>query len=100
MLVSAQQRLRHEVTMDNDLGELGGVLTAPACSRGPWMIRSHMVGDEVQIRPMPRAASTCLALATALRPPNDHRQDSRVRSKESHNIVGLPIGKSRVEADP
>jgi predicted site-specific integrase-resolvase len=24
VLVSAQQRLRHEVTMDDDLGELGG----------------------------------------------------------------------------
>jgi hypothetical protein len=33
VLGSAQQRLRHEVTMDDDLGELGGVLTAPACSR-------------------------------------------------------------------
>ena len=31
VLVSAQQRLRHEVTMDDDLGELGCVLTAPAC---------------------------------------------------------------------
>lgn len=33
VLVSAQQRLRHEVTMDDDLGELGGALTAAACSR-------------------------------------------------------------------
>jgi predicted site-specific integrase-resolvase len=29
VLVSAQHRLRHEVTMDDDLGELGGALTAP-----------------------------------------------------------------------
>jgi hypothetical protein len=47
VLVSAQHRLRHEVTMDDDLGEFGGVLTA-RLARGLWMIRSHVVGDEVQ----------------------------------------------------
>jgi hypothetical protein len=34
VVVSARQRLRHEVTMEDDLGELGGELTAAACSGG------------------------------------------------------------------
>jgi hypothetical protein len=33
------------------------------------MIRSHVVGDEVQDQAKPRAASACRALASALRPP-------------------------------
>jgi hypothetical protein len=37
VLVSAQHRPRHEVTMHDDLGELGGMLRL---ARGPWMIRS------------------------------------------------------------
>jgi hypothetical protein len=47
VLVSAQQRLRHEVTLDDDLGELGGILTAPACSRS-MDDQEPLVGDEVQ----------------------------------------------------
>ena len=31
---------------------------------------------------------------------NDHRQHSRVRSREIHKVVASPIGTSRVEADP
>src|SRR5215208_636998 len=65
------------------------------------MIRSHLVGDEVQDQPhtmrrvgLPgageRASSTEMII-------DNITADTLGRS---HNIVGLPIGKSRVEADP
>jgi hypothetical protein len=65
------------------------------------MIRSHVVGDEVQDQAhttrrerLPgageRASSTEMII-------DNLAADAVGRS---HNIVGLPIGKSRVEADP
>jgi hypothetical protein len=72
VLVSAHQRLRHEVTMDDDLAELGGRAGHEQLrlARGLWMIRSHLVGHEVQDQAnTTRAGSACLLLASALRPP-------------------------------
>jgi hypothetical protein len=69
VLVSAQQRLRHEVSMDDDLGELGGVLTAPACSRSVDDQEPRGWGRSPRSGPYHALASASLALASALRPP-------------------------------
>jgi hypothetical protein len=100
VLVSAQQRPRHEVTMDDDLGELGGVLTAPARSRSmddqelrDWG-QSPRSGHTTRRERLPstgeRASSTKMIIDNI----------AAYAVGRSHNIVGLPIGKSRVEADP
>src|SRR4029453_14890158 len=69
-------------------------------ARCPWMIRSHVVGDEVQDQAdttrrkrLPGrgygASSTKMIVQNI----------AAYAVGRSHNIVGLPIGKSRVEAD-
>ena len=70
-------------------------------ARCSWMIRSHVVGDEVQDQTHPtrrerlpgageRASSTEMIIDNV----------AAYAVGRSHNVVGLPIGKSRVEADP
>jgi hypothetical protein len=54
------------------------------------VIGSHVVGDEVQDQAIPRAASACLALASALRP-QEMIIDSIAADAVggSHNVVGV-----------
>jgi hypothetical protein len=82
VLVSAQQRLCHVVIMDDDLGELGGVLTAPACWRSMDDQEPRGWGRSPRSGPYqaPRAPAWRWRARFVHR--NDHRQLSRVRSRE------------------
>jgi hypothetical protein len=99
VLVSAQQRLRHEVSMDDDLGELGGVLTAPACSRSVDDQEPRGWGRSPRSGPYhaPRAPPGARERASSTEMIIDNMAAYAIR--RSHHVVGLPIGKSRVKAD-
>ena len=70
-------------------------------ARCPRMIRSHVVGDEVQDQAQPpRRKRLPSAGERASAPEMIIDNIAAYAVGRSHNIVGLPIGQSRVEADP